>query len=279
VVLGVAQDAGYPQANCQKGCCKEVWTDASKRRMVSCLALVEPQKRQAWIFDATPDFKDQLKRLENLGVEKIAGIFLTHAHVGHYTGLIHLGREIMGTKNIPVFAMPKMKAFLTDNGPWSQLVTLNNIQLKALQKDVTVSLGNVLSVTPYQVPHRDEYSETVGFKIEGANKSAIFIPDIDKWQKWDKDILQVIQANDIALLDGSFYKNGEIPGRDMSLIPHPFVEESMQLFQHLNESEKNKVHFIHFNHTNPVLQEGSSAQKEVLRKGFYIAQEMQFFEL
>lgn len=279
VVLGVAQDAGFPQANCQKDCCREVWKNPSLRKKVSCIALVEPSTQQAWIFDATPSFRDQLKDLEQLGVNKIAGIFLTHAHVGHYTGLTHLGREIMGTNGIPVYAMPKMSNFLENNGPWSQLVALENIKIQALQKDSSIQLGNGLSVTPYQVPHRDEYSETVGFQIKGANQSAIFIPDIDKWQKWDKDINQVIQQNTIALLDGSFYQNGEIPGRDMSLIPHPFVVESMDLFKKLSDSDKGKVHFIHFNHTNPILLENSAAQKEVLSNGFQIAKELQFFEM
>lgn len=279
VVLGVAQDAGYPQANCKKDCCKQAWLKPNLRKSVSCIALVEPAKKQAWIFDATPSFKDQLKMLESLGVEKIAGIFLTHAHIGHYTGLIHLGREVMGTKNIPVYAMPKMKAFLESNGPWSQLVSLNNIHLRELQNNTTVSLGNDLSVIPIQVPHRDEFSETVGFKIASKHQSAVFIPDIDKWEKWDQDIKSVIGQHDVALLDGSFYRNGEIWGRDMSLIPHPFITESMDLFESLPNSEKAKVYFIHFNHTNPVLQKESEAHKLVLSNGFGIAEEMQVFEL
>ena len=126
------------------------------------------------------------------------------------------------------------------------LVTHKNIELKSLSKDSTIRLNDQFSVTPFRVPHRDEFSETVGFKIESQNQSALFIPDIDKWQKWDKDINTVIQQNTIALLDGSFYQNGEIPGRDMSLIPHPFLVESMNLFKSLPKVDKAKVHFIHF---------------------------------
>ncbi|MEM1121092.1 MAG: MBL fold metallo-hydrolase [Bacteroidota bacterium] len=279
VVLGVAQDAGFPQANCKKDCCKIAWEDLSKRKSVSCIALVEPEQQQAWIFDATPDFKDQLRQLEKLGVQKIAGIFLTHAHIGHYTGLIHLGHEVMGAKGIPVYAMPRMKTFLTNNGPWSQLVDFGNIKIRVLQANTTVDLGKGLSVTPYLVPHRDEYSETVGYQIRGQQQSAVFIPDIDKWKKWDRSIIEVIKSNNLAFLDGSFYRNGEIFGRDMALIPHPFLVESMDLFQDLATSDKQKVHFIHFNHTNPVLQENSAAQQDVLGRGFSIAQEMQLFSL
>ena len=273
-ILGIAQDAGFPQADCKKDCCKAVWGGKVPRKMVSCIALVDPPKNKVWMFDATPDFKDQLHLIQESypGIE-LAGIFLTHAHIGHYTGLIHLGREAMGAKEVPVYAMPKMKTFLETNGPWSQLVHLKNINLQALQSDSTILLGSNFKVTPLQVPHRDEYSETVGFKIESRQKSALFIPDIDKWQKWDRDIVAEIQKVDFALLDGSFYKNGEIPGRDMSLIPHPFIEESLQLFKQLPETDREKVHFIHFNHTNPVLQSGSKAFREVNNQGFKIAAE------
>ena len=75
-------------------------------------------------------------------------------------------------------------------------------------------------------------------------------------------------------MDATFYKNGELK-RDMSEISHPFVKESMELFSNLSENDKQKVHFIHFNHTNPLLQKGSAAKKEVFKKGFNLAKEGQ----
>lgn len=278
IVLGIAQDAGFPQADCQKDCCKAVWKGEANQKMVSCLALVDPQSDQFWVFDATPDFKFQIQKVkEILPNAKLAGIFLTHAHIGHYTGLIHLGREVMGAKQVPVFAMPRMKSFLEDNGPWSQLVTLNNIEIQSLKSDSTIIINEKVQITPLLVPHRDEFSETVGFSININQKKALFIPDINKWELWDKSINEQIQIHDIAFLDGSFYQNGEIPGRDMSEIPHPFIEESMKTFNALEVSEKAKVNFIHFNHTNPVLQKGSGAFQNVIKNGFQIAEEGQVF--
>jgi len=192
--------------------------------------------------------------------------------MGHYTGLLHFGREVMGSNNLPVFAMPKMKTFLEENGPWSQLVKLENINIKALKADSTFSLNERIQIKPFLVPHRDEFSETVGYEIMINDKSLIFIPDIDKWEKWERDISELIQKVDYAFLDATFYKNGELK-RDMSEIPHPFVEESMELFSKLSDTDKGKVHFIHFNHTNPLLIEGSTAQKEVFKKGFNLAKE------
>lgn len=276
-VLGIAQDAGFPQAACRKDCCKAVWQDNSLRKRVSCLGLVDQLDTKSWLFDATPDFKDQLQDLERFA--PLQGIFLTHAHIGHYTGLIHLGREVMGANKVPVYAMPKMKTFLETNGPWSQLVALENIDIKPLKADSIAKISNHLAVLPLQVPHRDEFSETVGYLINGPKKKALFIPDIDKWQLWDKDIKALIQTVDYAFLDGSFFQNGEIPGRDMSQIPHPFMEESMRLLEVLSVKDKSKVYFIHFNHTNPVLQKESAARKEVEQAGFKIADEGMHFAL
>ena len=275
MVLGVAQDAGYPQMNCKKECCKQAWENPGLKRTTSCLAIVDPTTNEQWIIDATPNIKEQLQLLkQKTGTEKLDGILLTHAHMGHYTGLMHFGREVMGTDNLPVFAMPKMKTFLEENGPWSQLVKLENINIKALKSDSTFSLNERIKIKPFLVPHRDEFSETVGYEITINNKSLIFIPDIDKWEKWKTDIRELIKKVDYAFLDATFYKNGEIK-RDMSEIPHPFVEESMELFSELSDADKQKVHFIHFNHTNPLLIEESTAQKEVFKKGFNLAKEGQ----
>ncbi len=278
MVLGVAQDAGYPQMNCKKECCSAAWENPELQRATSCLAIVDPTTNQQWIIDATPNIKEQLQILkQKTGNEKLDGILLTHAHMGHYTGLMHFGREVMGTDNLPVFAMPKMKTFLEENGPWSQLVQLENINIKALTSDSTFSLNERIKIKPFLVPHRDEFSETVGYEIMINNKSLIFIPDIDKWEKWETDISELITKVDYAFLDATFYKNGELK-RDMSEIPHPFVEESMELFSSLSDDNKQKVHFIHFNHTNPLLIEGSTAQKEVLDKGFNCAEEDQIIK-
>jgi pyrroloquinoline quinone biosynthesis protein B len=273
MVLGVAQDAGYPQMNCKKECCAAAWKNSELQRTTSCLAIVDPISKEQWIIDATPNIKEQLQLLkQKTGTEKLDGVLLTHAHMGHYTGLIHFGREVMGTDNLPVFAMPKMKTFLEKNGPWSQLVKLENINIKALKSDSTFSLNERIKIKPFLVPHRHEFSETVGYEITINKKALIFIPDIDKWEKWETNISDLIKKVDYAFLDATFYKNGELK-RDMSEIPHPFVEESMELFSDLTETDKQKVHFIHFNHTNPLLIEKSTAQKEVFEKGFNLAEE------
>ena len=244
IVLGIAQDGGAPHAGCIKECCEEKWDNPTQHARVSSIAIVDPATKESWIIDATPDFALQLTAIDN----QLSGIFLTHAHIGHYTGLIHLGREVMGAKEIPVYAMPKMKTFLESNGPWNQLVALNNISINGISDKEKINLNERLSITPFLVPHRDEYSETVGYKIQGPNQSLVFIPDIDKWQKWDQDIKEVVNNNTYSLLDGTFYDIDELPGRDMSEIPHPFIVESMDIFNDI--VNKSGIYFIHLNVVN-----------------------------
>lgn len=283
VVLGIAQDAGYPQIGCNKECCNAFWQGKEKKKLVTCLVLVDNEAKQFWLFEATPDITTQLQNLQPFIAATPDympdGIFITHAHSGHYTGLMQFGREAMGARDVNVWAMPRMDSFLKNNGPWSQLVTLKNIQINKLNTDSSVTLNNAFKVTPLKVPHRDEYSETAGFIIESEKKKVLFIPDIDKWEKWNRNIVDEIANVDAALLDGTFYKNGELPGRDMKEVPHPFVEESMNLFTSLPDTVKSKITFIHFNHTNPLLKQSAEEKKEVKRKGFNVAEEGMIIDL
>ena len=205
VVLGTTQDGGYPHAGCEKMCCKEAWLSDSLRKMVASIAIIDPRTGLAWMIDATPDFAKQYHIITKKHKARLAGIFLTHAHIGHYSGLMQLGREVMGAKNVVVYAMPKMKKYLEKNGPWNQLVKLKNIKLSPIKDKEEVLLARDLIIEPFLVPHRDEFSETVGYNVIGPNESMLYIPDIDKWEKWEHDILFWIESNSYALLDGTFY--------------------------------------------------------------------------
>tara|TARA_B100000674_G_scaffold121294_1_gene92686 strand:+ start:862 stop:1734 length:873 start_codon:yes stop_codon:yes gene_type:complete len=271
MILGITQDTGYPQINCSESCCEIAWGKTELKKMTTSLAIVDPISNQQWILDATPNITEQLHLLNKTsGINNIEGIFITHAHIGHYTGLMYFGKEGMNTSKIPVYVMPKMKKFLEKNAPWSQLVKSKNISLNLIKDQSFIQLNERIRITPFLVPHRDDYSETVGYKIQTKSKSSIFIPDIDKWEIWDKDIVSIVRDTDYAFLDGTFYKNGELK-RDMSQIPHPFVEESMELFSKLSNSNKKKIYFIHMNHTNPLLIENSKEKNKVHKNGFNVA--------
>ena len=281
VVLGIAQDAGFPHIAAEDEF-REVGKNPKARQKVVSLGLIDKTAKQKFLFEATPDLPAQLFALNKFLPSRQTlpdRVFLTHAHIGHYAGLMYFGREAVGARSVPVYAMPRMEIFLNENAPWSQLVGLKNIEIKKLKADEAIRLNENLTVKPFLVPHRDEFTETVGFKIAGRNKTAVFIPDIDKWSKWSGDLKDLIKLVDYALVDATFYKNGEIPNRDMSEIPHPFVEETMRILENLPAAEKAKVIFIHFNHTNPLIRKNSRARREVLRKGFRIADEGMILDL
>lgn len=279
-VLGTIQDGGIPHMGCSKECCSNYFLSKKSRIGVSSLGVSNLKHDTNYIIDATPNINFQL--IDLIGnadpSKKLNGIFLTHAHMGHYAGLLNFGRESLNSKNIPLYLMPKFYNFILNNGPWNQLVKLNNIKLNKIYNREKVILHNNLSFTPIQVPHRDEYSETVGYIIESIHKKALYIPDIDKWAKWEVSIIEMIKSVDYAFLDGTFFDKKEINNRDISEIPHPFIIESLKLFEGLDGSEKSKVYFIHLNHTNPVLNSESSEYKKVISAGFNIAKTgMEFF--
>ena len=274
-ILGVTQDAGYPQAGCFLPHCLPGWKNPELRRSATSLALVDPVTETKYLFEATPNLPEQLYKLETIASDtnySLEGVFLTHAHMGHYTGLMYFGFESMSANNLSVYAMPRMRAYLRNNGPWSQLVTMNNISLKEIEDQQPVNFER-FSVTPMLVPHRDEFSETVGYRIQGPLKTALFIPDIDKWEIWNRSITEEIHLVDYALLDATFFDGNELPGRDMADIPHPFVLESMELFSELSAADKAKVWFIHLNHTNPLLNSDSKAYQRVIEAGYNVARE------
>jgi pyrroloquinoline quinone biosynthesis protein B len=202
-----------------------------------------------------------------MGVRVPSGVFLTHAHVGHYTGLVHLGKEVLGARGVPLYATSKMREFLATNAPWRALVENGNVDPR---DNADVDLGGV-RVKAIQVPHRNEYADTVGYLIEGPRAKALFVPDIDRWAPWEKDVRTLVESVDFAFLDGTFFSGDELPGRDMSKVPHPLVTDTMDRLDGLGA----KTWFIHFNHTNPLLDDPAPVE----RRGFHVAREGDLFEL
>jgi pyrroloquinoline quinone biosynthesis protein B len=263
VVLGIAQDGGMPHMGCDQGPCAAARRGERNAEKVACLGLAVGGR--TYLFDATPDFPAQVAAM---GARLPDGVFLTHAHIGHYAGLVHLGKEVAGARGVPLYATPKMHAFLASNAPWRTLVENQNVDPRP---NDDVDLGDGVRVTAFQVPHRNEFADTVGYRIEGPRASALFVPDIDRWVPWDKDIRALVSSVDYAFLDGTFLSGDELPGRDMSKVPHPLVTDTMDRLDGLGA----KVRFIHLNHTNPLYDDASPAE----RRGFHVAREGDAFRL
>lgn len=274
-VLGTSQDAGSPQIGCLKACCTNKFSNPALKEFVVSLGLVDHSNNQYWLFEATPDIAYQMdalgKIIENNLLRHPEGIFITHAHIGHYTGLMYLGKEGMNSSGLSVYVMPRLNHFLINNGPWSQLISHKNITTIEIKANKKIKLNKNLSIEPVTVPHRDEFSETVGYFIHGPNKSVLFIPDIDKWKKWDLKLEQQLSKVQYAFIDGTFFDKDELPGRNISEIPHPFIKETIEQLSKAEDTTKNKIFFIHLNHINPSLNPASKESKWVESQGFHIA--------
>ncbi len=253
ILLGTAQDAGVPQVGCYCATCERARKDPTQRQWVVCLGLVDHPSHQSWLIDATPDFREQVDALHQFAPNcPLAGIILTHAHMGHYTGLIQVGPEAMNVQSLPVLASPKMAKFLAENAPWAQLIQGNHISLEQLTPNVDVNLCANLRLRPVPVPHRDELSDTMAFVVTGPTRQLFYCPDIDSWDMWENDLGASVADVDIALLDGSFFSPIELPGRDIGQIPHPLVTDTAERL----DGTDCEVRFIHLNHSNPLYRDG-----------------------
>ena len=289
LVLGTAQDGGMPQIACRCDACRAAREDPETRRLITSLLLVDPDSGKRWLFDAGPELPEQVELARGHGQEGqntdggrpalFDGVFITHAHLGHYAGLLYLGREAYGSDPMTVFGTPKLLGFLGSNGPWSLLFRAGHAKGNALAPGATTTLTETLSVSAIQVPHRDEFSDTVAFRIEGPSHALLYLPDIDKWERWETSLESVLESVDFALIDGTFYGPGELPGRDMAEVPHPFIVETMERLAPLAAAERAKVYFTHLNHSNPAAALGGDAAAAIKRAGFHVLEEGAVFGL
>jgi pyrroloquinoline quinone biosynthesis protein B len=279
-ILGTAQDGGIPQLGCHCPNCSRARKDPGQARLISSLAILDFKEKQLFIVDATPDIRTQFDRACDRLYEQVSiktktpqGVLLTHAHIGHYTGLMFFGFESMAAQRLPVYCSLRMKDFLANNGPWSQLVKQDNISTVVLSPNDKLQLTSRISVIPFQVPHRDEYTDTLGLRISGSRKKILYIPDIQNWAAWERSVIEAVDEVDAALLDGTFYSPDELPGRDLSGIGHPFIKDSMDLLEKAARKGKTAIYFTHFNHSNQALDPDGEARKSILEKGFHVADE------
>jgi pyrroloquinoline quinone biosynthesis protein B len=269
VVLGIAQDGGVPHLGCRQKLCVDAREDPSKRRLVASLGLVDRATGRRFIVDATPDFPTQVERLGGLP----DAILLTHAHIGHYLGLAQLGREVLGAKRMPVYCTASMADFLRNNGPWKRLVALENVEIREIEPGREFELTPSLKATAIRVPHRDEDSDTVAYLLAGPQRKVLWLPDIDKWEKWDRKIEDVVRDSSLlAFVDGTFFSADEIPGRSIRDIPHPLVPETVARFGGRAPAPPAQLLFVHLNHTNRLLWD-AAARRNLQREGFGIAEE------
>jgi len=275
-ILGSAQDGGVPQPGCYCNHCKQAMRNPTFRRTAASLALILPEEDRWHLIDCTPDFKEQLIRVQtshHLKGKIMDSIFLTHAHMGHYPGISFLGKEAMNTHRLPVHVGDEMAHMLKNNAPWQKLIEDHNMSLQPLHHQTLHRINEHISIWPILVPHRNEFSETFGFWIEGKNKKVLYIPDIDSWEGWDMNVMDRCSEADICILDGTFHSADDLSHikRDINQIPHPFMTTTMQRLERFAKNGETDIYFTHINHSNPVLNTNSPERVNLENRGFKIA--------
>ncbi len=202
-------------------------------------------------------------------------IFLTHAHMGHVAGLLQLGREAYAAAGQRVACSPAMARFLTGNEPWALLTRLGHLKIEPFATGAPVRLTDTLTLTPLAVPHRGEISDTHAFVVHGPHRSIFYLPDIDRWDAWDRKLEDVLATVDVAFLDGTFFDESELPGRKLEEIPHPLIRITLERLARLPARERAKVVFIHLNHSNAAADPASDARRRILAAGMRVGSEGQ----
>jgi pyrroloquinoline quinone biosynthesis protein B len=274
-----------PHAACSCERCEAARRDPALARRVASLGVVLPASGRVFLIDATPDLPEQLEALADVRrppagrVDRapVDGVLLTHAHMGHYLGLAWFGYEAVNTRGLPVWATPRMAAFLRGNGPWSLLVSRGNVELREIDPaagaDGSVELGEGVTVRAVPAPHRDEYTDTVGFLVRGPRTAVFFVPDTDSWAAWGERLDEVLAEVDVALVDGTFYSRDELPDREVSEIGHPLIADSLKRFGEAVRGGRLRVVFTHLNHSNPALDPDGPERRAIERAGFRVLED------
>ncbi len=266
LLLGAAQDGGCPHCGCSCCNCVAAREDPLLSELPTSIAIISHTDKRYWLIDATPALPEQLERIEQIAPDyTFSGVFLTHAHIGHYAGLMFLGKEVMCTQNTPVYVSSLMGKFLKENAPWSQLIDKHNVVLNFIAEREVIRLTSEVSVEAVCVPHRDEFSDTFAFVLHGPARNLLYCPDIDAWEPWQHDLGVFLADIDYALIDGTFFSDKELPQTRLCNIPHPTVRSSCDKLASLGD----RITFIHMNHSNPLYREGME-RKQVLGMGFNI---------
>ncbi len=271
LVLGTAQDGGFPHAGCACSACAAARRHPEAARKVASIAVVGATGRTL-LVDATPDLTAQLALLAaETGRDRLVPdvIALTHAHIGHYLGLAWLGKEAMDARRVPVHGTARMLAFLRKNRPWSHLVERGEIDLQPLQPGEPFAFDGV-EIHAFLSPHRGEDTDTLAFELRGPTRRLVYVSDADVLG----GLAERLKEADVALVDGTFWSKDELPHRDILAVRHPFVSESVRLLA----GAKGEIWFTHFNHTNPLIHP-DPARRPALPAPFGVASDGQVFAL
>ncbi|MFB6294766.1 MAG: MBL fold metallo-hydrolase [Candidatus Nanohaloarchaea archaeon] len=256
-ILGSVQDGGVPHLGCTCATCERARDDPSQQRYATSMKVYHEENDVTYLFDASPDIRFQLSD------EFLDGIFLSHGHLGHISGLLYLGKESFNANMVDVHCSESVADFMHDSYPYRLLIDRNNIVVNEHEDGDHVELMD-LQVVPVEVVHRYVPTDMHAFRIESDDTTLFYMTDIDYWTD---DAIEEVENADIAVVDGCFWSKEEIDRYER--VPHPPIKESLDVFADTDTD----IIFTHMNHTNPVLDPDSEERQQVEDAGFRVADE------
>jgi pyrroloquinoline quinone biosynthesis protein B len=283
VILGTAQDGGVPHAGCLCPNCTAARDNPALRHPPVSIGIVSGD--DTVLIDPTMAFEEQVHALwmcrpsspEHTAerYQPPGTVVVTHAHTGHYAGLWQLDRSVMAANQVQVLGPRLTIDLLRANEPWKTMQVDGFIDLKPVGFDVVQQVATDVEIELIQVPHRSEWAtDTAAVVVTGPSRRMLYLPDIDSWEEWNRSLVDTVESFDVALLDGCFWQAPVRKG-----VPHPPVNQTMDLLQEVVDSGRTAVGFTHLNHSNPVFTPGSDERRTVIERGFFIATEGDRFEI
>jgi pyrroloquinoline quinone biosynthesis protein B len=229
----------------------------------------------------------------------VTTILLTSADVDCVMGLLHL-REFQPLR---IFSTPAVRRILTEENRIFNVLARSNppVHWENLQLDRIIPLvpasslgakdGFFCKAVPLLGGFPDYLSDSLRHSLS-AEESVIGLEFIHKERRFfyapslpgtDEGWRRTVDESDLALLDGTFWKDDELiaakrsnkTAREMGHVPlsgtHGLLKQPFRL-------GKTRRVLIHINNTNPVLNEESPEHRAVRDAGFEIAYDGMDFE-
>jgi pyrroloquinoline quinone biosynthesis protein B len=300
-ILGSAAGGGFPQWNCGCANCQAAreGSGCAHPRWQSSLA-VRGATGPFYLINASPDVREQLELLRGPSVRAlrsnpIAGVILTDAEIDHTAGLVIL-RE--SGEPLEIYGTEAVRHALTAGYPLLEVLDRYcGVRWHSLEPERTLRLPGdrapALEIEPFFLPAdpplymrgRDVVQSGIAvgltFRDPVTGSTATYAPAVERL---DEELLARLTASEVALLDGTFWSNEELPSQgigtrtalDMGHLPLSGAEGTLV---RLRDTENLRKILVHINNSNPILLEGSPERQAVEAAGFEVAYDGMLIDL
>jgi pyrroloquinoline quinone biosynthesis protein B len=309
-ILGSAAGGGFPQWNCNARLSRAVREGKAGFLARTQSNIAASADKRGWaLFNASPDLRQQIAAAPMLHPRAdgpprnspIEAVVLTNADVDHIAGLINLRER----EPFTLYAADRVLATLAANSIFNVLDPAV-VERRALPFNRPLPLegpeGRLgLTIEAFPVPGKialfledrtkadanygSEAGDTIGLRIAadgaGQAQACYYIPGC---ARVDGALLDRVEGAGCLMFDGTVFTDNEMQearvgtktGTRMGHLAISGPEGSLQAFRGLRTARKI---YVHINTTNPILEPGSDAERQVKAAGWEVAYDGMEIEL